>query len=410
MAGGLRPPPGGPAADAAERFAHALRALRSEADTPSYRQMGARTGQSPSALSEAAEGGQLPPLAVALAYAQACGGNRAEWERRWQAARNELDASRPRPTRRRWALAVAGVVALALTAAAAVLANRPDHRAPPPAAAGSSRFFSDDDAFNRRHPHPRLSPDSARMVSGLLAPGRVKLYTGTAGSLVYRATSRTRTYEVTPREHVGPWGPNPFDGARFPWDPSWKAPAPDREWTVVIGPDGRAMECWRTKVSSAGPSCEWGAVSDTRGSSVSEKGQDTGSGLSRLAGLITRADWKAGRIDHALSFGTPDNSGRHVFPAVGSDGQGQGLWRAGQFIWLDPSYDIDADTSLRPYERMVAKALQEYGAFDVKNAQEFGFTSEFGSQAPGNSGGAYAPLDRIDFAQYLRVGTIEPSS
>ncbi|WP_371776505.1 XRE family transcriptional regulator [Streptomyces sp. NBC_01438] len=410
MAGGLRPPPGGPAADTAERFAHALRALRSEADTPSYRQMGARTGQSPGALSDAAEGGQLPPLAVALAYAEACGGDRAEWQRRWEAARDELGAAPPGTHRRRWAVAVAGVVALALTATAVILANRPGHRAPPPAAADSARLFSDDDAFNRRHPDPRLSPDSARMVSGLLAPGRVELYTGTAGSLVYRATSGTPTYEVTAREHIGQWGPDPFDGVRFPWDPSWKAPAPDREWTVVIGPDGRATECWRTKVSHSRPSCEWGAVSDTRGSSVAEKGQDSGSGLSRLAGLITRADWKAGRIDHALSFGTPDNNDRHVFPAVGSDGQGQGLWRAGQFIWLDPSYDIDADTSLRPYERMVAKALQEYGAFDVKNAREFSFTSEYGSQAPGNTGDAYAPLDRIDFAKYLRVGTVEPSS
>ncbi|WP_242645085.1 hypothetical protein [Streptomyces laculatispora] len=170
------------------------------------------------------------------------------------------------------------------------------------------------------------------------------------------------------------------------------------------------MECWRTEVVDGRPSCEWGAVSDTRGSSVAEKGQETGSGLSRLAGLITRADWKAGRIDHALSFGTPDNNGRHVFPAVGSHGKGQRPWRAGQFIWLDPSYDIDAGTSLKPYERMIAKALQEYGAFNVKNAREFSFTSEFGSRAPGNNGDAYASLGHIRFAEYLRVGTVEPPS
>ncbi|WP_405454643.1 hypothetical protein [Streptomyces achromogenes] len=48
--------------------------------------MAARTGQSPGALSTAARGGQLPPLEVALAYAEACGGDRAEWEHRWRAA------------------------------------------------------------------------------------------------------------------------------------------------------------------------------------------------------------------------------------------------------------------------------------------------------------------------------------
>ncbi|MFJ2706654.1 XRE family transcriptional regulator [Streptomyces sp. NPDC087428] len=370
--------------------------------------MSARTGQSPGALSDAAEGSLLPPLEVALAYAEFCGGDRGEWERRWLAA-NAGSGAAPRRGRRRTVVAVAGGAVLALAVAVAVLAIRPGHEAPPPdAAGGSSRFFADDDAFNQRHPRPRLSPDSAQMVTGLLATGRVEVYTGTAGSLVYRATSGTRTYDVTPRKHVGQWGANPFEGAAFPWDPSWKAPSPDREWTVVIGPDGRAMECWRTEVVNGRPSCEWGAVSDTRGSSVSEKGQETGSGLSRLAGLITRADWKAGRIDHALSFGTPDNGGGHVLPAVGSDGKGQGPWRAGQFIWLDPSYDIDADTSLKPYERMIAKALQEYGAFDVKNAGRFSFTSEFGSRAPGDNGEAYASLGHIRFAEYLRVGTVEP--
>jgi hypothetical protein len=151
-----------------------------------------------------------------------------------------------------------------------------------------------------------------------------------------------------------------------------------------------------------------GAVSDTRGSSVSEKGPATGSGLSRLAGLITRTDWKAGRIDHALSFGAPDNNSRHVFPAVGSDGRGPGRWSEGQFIWLDRAYDIDADTSLKPYARMIAKALQEYGAFDVKHADRFSFSSEYGSNPPG-SDDAYPLLTDIKFAAYLRVGTIPPA-
>ncbi|WP_329941076.1 helix-turn-helix domain-containing protein [Streptomyces sp. BE147] len=404
-------PPDDPVGSTAERFAFGLRALRSAADGPTYRQMAARTGQSPSALSHAAKGGQLPSLEVALAYVEACGGDRTEWEQRWLAAQAELDTAPPPPQRRRWPfVAAAGTLALALVVAGAVLVNRRGQDPPAPdTAAGSPRFFAADDAFNRRHPRPRLAPDSARMVADLLAPGRVELYTGTAGSLVYRATSGTPAYEVTPRKHVGQWGPNPFEGVDLPWDASWKAPAAGREWAVVIRPDGRAVECWRAEVRDGRPSCEWGAVSDIRGSSVPVTGQETGSGLSRLAGMITRAEWKAGRIDHALSFGTPDNNGRHVFPAVGSDGKGEGRWRLGQFIWLDRSYDIDAETSLKPYERMVAKALQEYGAFNVKNAGEFSFTSEYGSTAPGSGDAGYAPLGHIKFAKYLRVGTIAPT-
>ncbi|MGW1430790.1 helix-turn-helix domain-containing protein [Streptomyces sp. NPDC002431] len=398
--------------DPAERFALELRALRNSAGGPTYRQMAARTGQSPSALSNAAKGRQLPPLDIALAYAEACHGDRTEWERRWRAAKAEQGTAPAPAPGRRWPIVVGvGTATLGLVAAAAVLASRLAHEPPPSGGPDHSpRFFADDDAFNQRHPRPHLSSDSAQMAADLLALGRVELYTGKAAPPIHRATASTPTYEVTPRKHIGPWGPNPFEGVGVPWDASWKAPSPDRQWTVVLTPDGRSVECWRTEVRDGRPSCEWGAVSDTRGSSVSLKGQATGSGLSRLAGVITRADWKAGRIDHALSFGTPDNNGRYVFPAVGSDGQEQGRWREGQFIWLDRAYDIDADTSLRPYERMVAKSLQEYGAFNVKNAGRFSFTSEYGSKPPGTNGDGYASLTHIKFAQYLRVGTITPAS
>ncbi|WP_263165050.1 hypothetical protein [Streptomyces sp. SCSIO ZS0520] len=128
------------------------------------------------------------------------------------------------------------------------------------------------------------------------------------------------------------------------------------------------------------------------------------------AGLITRAEWKAGRIDHALSFGTLRNDGRPVFPAVDSDGSGRGPWSQGQFIWLDPAYDIEADTSLAPYERVIAKALQEYGAFNVKNSGEFGFLSEYGSRPPGSGEGDHPSLSHIKFGKYLRAGTIKPAS
>lgn len=404
-------PSGDPADDPAERFASELRALRHSAGGPTYRQMSARTGQPSSALSAAVQGGQLPSLDVALAYAEACDGDRAEWERRWRAARAEVvttPAPAPTPGRRWVVVAAAGVGALALVVSGAVLANRPGHKPPPSGVAAASRFFADDDVFNQRHRHHQLDSASAELVNDLLAPGPVQLSTGTAGFPVYWATSSTPTYEVTPREHVGSWGPDPFKGIGFPWDASWKAPK--REWTVVIAPNGRAVECLGIKVRAGRPSCEWGAVSDSRHGSVVETGQATGSGLSRLAGMITREDWKAGRIDHALSFGAPDNDGRYVFPAVGSDGREKGRWREGQFIWLDPAYDIDADTTLKPYEQTIAKALQEYGAFDVKNAEAFSFMSEYGSKPPGDTTGTYAPLTDIKFAKYLRVGTVSAGS
>jgi serine/threonine kinase PknH len=69
-----------------EQFAQALRRLRVAAGTPSYRVLARKAGYSPSALSSAANGVALPSLNLALAYAGACGGDLAEWEKLWRAA------------------------------------------------------------------------------------------------------------------------------------------------------------------------------------------------------------------------------------------------------------------------------------------------------------------------------------
>ncbi|WUI03943.1 hypothetical protein OHR68_19810 [Spirillospora sp. NBC_00431] len=75
-----------PAAGPVEEFAAALRELRNNAGRPTYRVLAGRCGVSVTALTAAARGDRLPTLKVALAFAQACGADRAEWERRWHAA------------------------------------------------------------------------------------------------------------------------------------------------------------------------------------------------------------------------------------------------------------------------------------------------------------------------------------
>jgi hypothetical protein len=71
----------GPIAD----FARDLRELRKHAGNPSYRELARRALFVPSVLSSAASGYRLPTLAVTLAFVSACGGDCAEWERRWRA-------------------------------------------------------------------------------------------------------------------------------------------------------------------------------------------------------------------------------------------------------------------------------------------------------------------------------------
>ncbi|MFF7308992.1 helix-turn-helix domain-containing protein [Streptomyces sp. NPDC008137] len=78
-----------PAAGPVQRFAFELRKLRAEADGITYRALARRAGYSVTTLAQAAGGERLPTLPVALAYAEACGGDPAEWEARWKEAVEE---------------------------------------------------------------------------------------------------------------------------------------------------------------------------------------------------------------------------------------------------------------------------------------------------------------------------------
>ncbi|MFE4539317.1 helix-turn-helix domain-containing protein [Streptomyces scopuliridis] len=75
-----------PSAGPVQRFAFELRKLRQEAGGVTYRVMSRRTPYTVPTLSRAASGEQLPTLQVVLAYVEACGGDREEWERRWHLA------------------------------------------------------------------------------------------------------------------------------------------------------------------------------------------------------------------------------------------------------------------------------------------------------------------------------------
>ena len=86
-----------PENDPLHRFAAELRKLREKAGKPSYRQLSKRVHFSVTALSEAAGGAVVPSLAVTLAYAEACDGDRDEWDNRWHVLMHELALADPSP-------------------------------------------------------------------------------------------------------------------------------------------------------------------------------------------------------------------------------------------------------------------------------------------------------------------------
>ena len=83
-----QPPPSakGPVAalelDSVAAFARDLRVLRAKADLD-YPDMAEKSHYTMRTLASAAGGLRLPTLPVLIAYVNACGGDVAEWERRW---------------------------------------------------------------------------------------------------------------------------------------------------------------------------------------------------------------------------------------------------------------------------------------------------------------------------------------
>jgi hypothetical protein len=101
----------------------------------------------------------------------------------------------------------------------------------------------------------------------------------------------------------------------------------------------------------------------------------TGSDISELGGLITPADIAGGSIDHALRYATPINAPTFVAPANRSDGGTSGGIPEGELMRLDPSLDL-GQFDLTPFQRMVATALQRYGAYDADVSGSFKLYAE----------------------------------
>lgn len=109
---------------------------------------------------------------------------------------------------------------------------------------------------------------------------------------------------------------------------------------------------------------------------------DTGSGghvsgpahaggeLSYLGGLITPQDVSAGVIDHALRFAVPIGAPSYLYPGTRSDGTTANGIPQGIRAQLDPNLDLN-QFNLTPFQRMVAVALQTYGAFNADTASAF---------------------------------------
>jgi PKD repeat protein len=133
-----------------------------------------------------------------------------------------------------------------------------------------------------------------------------------------------------------------------------------------------------------------------------------GAGVPYLAGLIRPWEIAQGRIEHALAFAYHTNRlGRCVYPASNTDGKVDQLdvLPEGARLRLDPTLDVETIPGLDRTGRIIARALQEYGAYNIDNSgsnklyPEDNLTANWGTTLVASTV-SMIPVDRL---QVLRL-------
>lgn len=183
------------------------------------------------------------------------------------------------------------------------------------------------------------------------------------------------------------WGPDPIVGDLVPIPantiiPHKNGQTPGTYSSLGGGtPDGhvgilddrfnnKAYGIWQaTHPNSSTWGGSWGGSMPLNGSGVGGGGA-TASGMHLAAGCITVAEMQAGVIPHAIVFGT-DMCKPTTFrtPAITTDGDNlagvpaNSTIEQGTRVQLNPSIDLNAIAGITAAEKIIGKALQDYGAY-----------------------------------------------
>lgn len=222
-------------------------------------------------------------------------------------------------------------------------------------------------------------------------------------------------------------GPAHFVDVPVPAD-ARPAAGTDGELTVYDPAADKVWEFWQMRrASSGGWEACWGGriddVSTTDGVFPGSYGVSA-SGLLVASGVVSIAEAKRGRIEHAVGLGVLDAARLPALPATRADGTltEPTAVREGQRLRLDPSIDVST-LGLTPFGQMVAKAAQEYGFVVVERSGAVGIGTESGASEKARTGidpwdhllggPAYAalqgfPWDRVQALAYDPAPTTTP--
>lgn len=249
----------------------------------------------------------------------------------------------------------------------------------------SWRPFSDDSPWNQ--------PIAASAASDRNSPAMIADFASRGAFFINIADWSVPVYFVdaahTPKHDVGDSRPGIY-GAGFGFPRQIPIPAdavasppfiPESDNHLCIVDRRQHLEwgMWLAQKDSAG---RWftglGAVTDLSGTGVAppwfasarefDSHRARASGFPLIAGLMLLEEFRAGRINHALVFAY-DHCRTELFVPPASTAQAntqdaihaRGIPMGGR-LQLDPAWDVE-HSALSPSGKIVARALQEYGAF-----------------------------------------------
>jgi hypothetical protein len=239
------------------------------------------------------------------------------------------------------------------------------------AASGVTRFYSDTSFWNTAIAvNPAVDPNSSAIVSkSVVAYASNANFSNTDAwgvGLAY-ATSTSKTYTVLCVTYCT------GDTILFPV-PVGALPATGSDHHLAVINGAQELDMWQaahnltTDTWSAGTRM----VNDSQGWGAScPSGQHcngaVAAGFALLGGAIRPEEIAQGHIDHALAITTPYTRASYIAcPATHTDGKYADTTALpeGALIQLDPAFNVDAQ-SWPAWEKVIAKALQTYGAYVV---------------------------------------------
>lgn len=226
------------------------------------------------------------------------------------------------------------------------------------------RPFADTSPFNTPIvDNPVLDPRSDRIVDMLGTKVVADLYE--FGIAIYEVGSETTPVAVDCTKR---WGRCPLETG-LQRIPEYAEPAPGSDGTLVVidWQERRTVEMWQPRPEADGSwTTSWGTTTPIDGSGVPAI-FGNGAGISHLAGVVRVEEIEQGFVDHALVFSTSDScQDEFRYPATKTDGSStsESCIPEGARIQLDPAIDLDG-LRLTQGERIIAEALQRYGAYAV---------------------------------------------